>query len=380
LAFAPLWLAFSAPSAPAAALRTQVSVGQTRCFESELIDVELRLDADASVNISAELQPAQGFSVVGDATQHLPAVRGGNLSWQVRAEHWGRHPVGRIVVVAHDAGLLRSQRSVVDASTVTVFPEAESLLHLPLPRTLPNRLGDHVSRAVGDGTQFAGIRPMVAGDSLRRMNWRATARFRRPFVTVFNAERSSELVVIVDGFSEPSMPRLELLDRCVRATAALTNSYLRNHDRVGVVVLGGVVHWVSGQTGALQFYRVIEELLSVQEFDSAVNPDLDRLPPAVLPAGSLVALATPLLDARTTALVHDLRQRRFPVVVVDVLGTEPPASLTTDSSALAQRMWRLERHAQRAELADVGAHVVDWRGDASLDAALASLPVAGRIA
>jgi len=86
------------------------------------------------------------------------------------------------------------------------------------------------------------------------------------------------------------------------------------------------------------------------------------------------------LDARTTALVHDLRQRCFPVAVVDVLGTEPPASLTTDSSALAQRMWRLERQAQRAELADIGAHVVDWCGDTSLDAALALLPVAGRIA
>lgn len=358
----------------------RASIDRPRCFEAETLRIELQLEGDAAMNISAELELAQGFSIVGEAVQRLSATRVATLAWEVRAEHWGRRPLGQIVVDAHAIGLLSSARGIAEGPKVTVFPDAGRLLNLPLPRTLPNRLGDHVTRAIGNGTQFAGIRPMVAGDSLRRMNWRATARYRRPFVTQFNAERASELVVIVDGFCEPSMPRQELLDRCVRAAAALARSYLRQHDRVGIVVLGGVVHWVSGETGALQFYRIIEELLSVQEFDSAVRPSLDRLPPAVLPAGSLVALATPVLDSRSTELVHDLRQRRFPLVVIDVLGTEPPRSLIAGSSAQAQRLWRLERHARRVELADVGAHVIEWDGQDSLDSALALLPRAGRIA
>lgn len=69
--------------------------------------------------------------------------------------------------------------------------------------------------------------------------------------------------------------------------------------------------------------------------------------------------------------IRDLRQRRFPLIVVDVLRHEPPAARGPAVSGLALRLWRLDRAAQRLSIADLGVPVLAWDGADGLDAAFA---------
>jgi uncharacterized protein (DUF58 family) len=376
----PLWLVFVARPARECGIRVNVSIDQDRCFEGDTVVVSATIVADVGLTFDARLRTPAGVAVLDGVTRFAANANRVEFTWRLRANRWGRWPVGPVILGAYDDGLLASTTVRSAVAALTIFPATDGLRHLPLPRTLPNRLGDHVGRAIGEGVEFAGIRPLVPGDSLRRMNWRATARHRRPYITQFNAERAAEVVVVVDGFSDVGPPGLGSVDISLRGAATLAQSYLASHDRVGAMALGGVLRWVGGQSDATQFYRIVEALLDVRDFVSVVRPSLDRLPRAALPAGSLVVLFSPLLDERAIEIARDLRQRRYPLIVVDVLNTEPYVRPTSTAAGLALRLWRLEQRAMRGQLSDLGARVVAWDGRGPIESALAALPPAGRIA
>jgi uncharacterized protein (DUF58 family) len=111
-------------------------------------------------------------------------------------------------------------------------------------------------------------------------------------------------------------------------------------------------------------------------YDSFVAPDVGRVPRTALPPGALVVVFSPLLDPRAFGALTDLRQRGFPLIVVDTLRDEPPVSPRPAQSrrdGLALRLWRLDRAATRAALRDLGVPVLRWDAGAELDSVLAPL-------
>ncbi len=72
-------------------------------------------------------------------------------------------------------------------------------------------------------------------------------------------------------------------------------------------------------------------------------------------------------------MVRELRERGFPLVVVDVLTAEPRLDRRMRTSGLALRLWRLDRAAVRWQLEQLGVPVLHWDGEGPLDDALAPL-------
>ena len=79
---------------------------------------------------------------------------------------------------------------------------------------------------------------------------------------------------------------------------------------------------------------------------------------------------TPLVDPRLVETLRDLRQRGFPVLVIDVLNADPPAG-RGEVARLAQPVWRMEQQAIRFSLRELGIPVLHWDGEQSLDLPLA---------
>ena len=169
-----------------------------------------------------------------------------------------------------------------------------------------------------------------------------TSRLGQPHVNQRAALRAADLVIMIDAFSDVGPPGDTTLDVAVRGAAGLATAYLRTGDRVGVVVLGGVLKWLAPSPGNRQFFRIVEMAFGVR-FASEANPDLDRVPRTALPPRALVVLFSPLLDRRALNAVTDLRQRGVSLVIVDVLTREPPAEPRLPMSQLAVRLWRLDR-------------------------------------
>ena len=58
--------------------------------------------------------------------------------------------------------------------------------------------GRRASHVRGRGLDFEELRNYVAGDDVRRMDWRVTARMRKPFVRVYSEERDRPTMLVVD--------------------------------------------------------------------------------------------------------------------------------------------------------------------------------------
>jgi uncharacterized protein (DUF58 family) len=357
------------PAPPAGSL----TVAPLRCFEDEDVEVIATLAAPVDeATFHLELGPAVTLAE-GPATQVVIGEEAAQARWVLRPHAWGRHLLCAVRV--------RCRTGAGQADLILRPPLAEIFPHPPparatlLPADLLRRIGDHTAASPGAGIEFFGIRGYWPGDRLRDVNWAVSSRLGRPFVNQRAALRAADLVVMVDAFSDVGPPGDTTLDVAVRGAAGLATAYLGTGDRVGVVVLGGVLKWLAPAPGNRQFFQIVEMAFGVR-FPSEVTPDLDRVPRIALPPRALVVLFSPLLDRRAISAVTDLRQRGASLVVVDVLRHEPPADPRLPMSALAVRLWRLDRAALRASLGGLGVPVLTWDSETGLEGAQA--PLRGR--
>ena len=356
----PGYLVLAAPMVAALALaarrprygiRVGVRVSADRCFEGEQVVIAVSAEPSGPADSAGvRLTPPSALAVNGGPGNGSPGsgqpgqdgggpggrsrpgglagpVHGGGgpveAQWPVTALRWGRWDSGRILVTVRSRGGLFAGTAVLGLGEITVFPRPPSLTQLALPAQLRTRIGDHVDRRPGEGVEFAGVRPFVPGDRLRRINWPVTSRRGALHVSQFAAEQAAEIVVVIDATTDTGPPGESSLDRAVRGAAGIARAYTRAGDRVGVITLYGPLRWVAPGIGQRQFYRIVESVLDVRRLYSFVAPDMAWIPPAVLPAGALVIMLSPLLDERAIDAVIDLRQRSYAVIVADVLATSP---------------------------------------------------------
>jgi uncharacterized protein (DUF58 family) len=282
-------------------------------------------------------------------------------------ERWGAFSIGRLLFRARDALGLRSWEGVAgEAQPLRVFPSEETLRTLVPPLETQVFAGNQVSRARGEGIEFADLREWQPGDRLRRVNWRATALRRSLWVNEQNPERNTDVVLFLDTFAEVRAEGRSTNDRAVRAAATLARIYLQRKDRVGLVGFGGFLSWMVPASGTRQLYAIVEALLTSQVVRSFALRGVDVLPPRTLPPKALVLAITPLLDNRTAAALLDLRARGYDLIVVEVSPLELLVPDPGSSLELAHRLWRLSREALRWRYEQVGVPVVTWREDVPL--------------
>jgi uncharacterized protein (DUF58 family) len=257
---------------------------------------------------------------------------------------------------------------------VKVFPGAERILRGVVPPTTQVYSGNYVSRAAGEGIEFAVVRPFTYGDDLRHVNWRVTSRRRELHVNQFHIERNADVVMFLDTFTDVRAGDLSTLDLSVRGAASLAWRYLSRKDRVGLVGFGGVVTWLKVASGQMQVYRIVDHLLRTRPAESFAWKAIEFLPRGTLPPQALVVAFSPLVDARSIRALHDLKERGFALVVVDVLDEDEVPAEPSAEGRLAHRVWKLERDALRFELNARGIPVVRWTEGSSLQSALSEIP------
>jgi uncharacterized protein (DUF58 family) len=353
-------------------LEIDVVVSCSRCFEGEEVTITATVRSSQPLDeVILELQPAAQVALVGASPRIQAFLRAGQPSarWVIRPDRWGRSSPGTVRVVGRAGALQTSRR--IELDPLEVFPRPARMRSRLVPAELLRRIGEHTGRAVGEGVEFAGIRPYVPGDQLRDVNRAVSIRRGQLHVNQRAAARAADLVVMIDAFGDSGPVSERTLDLAVHGAAALVTAYLRVSDRAGLVVLGGLLRWLGPAAGDRQFYRIAEMMLAAR-YDSFVTPDVGRIPRTALPPGTLVVVFSPLLDPRGFGAISDLRQRGFPLIVIDTLRDEPPPGTRADAR-LALRLWRLDRTATRAGLRSLGIPVLGWDTGTELDSVLAPL-------
>lgn len=134
--------------------------------------------------------------------------------------------------------------------TTKLYPTLDDLVRLQfeahgfswLPKQPVHSLlsGRHASRLRGRGLTFEELRDYRPGDDIRAMDWRATARLRRPHVRVYSEERERPVLLVVDQRSGMFFGSARTTKATAAAELAALGAWraLSVGDRVGAVLFG----------------------------------------------------------------------------------------------------------------------------------------------
>lgn len=318
------------------------------------------------------LHPPRGL--VAGLVEEPPTV-------EVGPRRWGRRVLGeeQVSLTTAWAGY-RWGPAALHGVELRVLPHTarfDSRAETPRPVGL---VGVSRSSRLGAGVELADIRPFRAGDRLRRISWRVSARSRELHVTTSPAEEDSGVLLVVDALGDHGRSggldgEASSLDQSVRAAAAVAAHHIRAGDRVGLRVVGGDGGLVGYGAGG-RHLRVLLDRLALVRPGELPEGIADHLQLRVT-GGSVVVIFSPMLGPAVVTATASLVQRGLPVVVVDTLPPEAspvvPDAVDPAVAGLAWRMRRLERDRVLAGLAALGSPVIPWRGAGTLDDVLRRL-------
>ena len=347
----------------------------------ERAQVRLRVRNHASVPL--ELTIADGCAAaLGPEEETLeltvPAHGVEHVEYTVLPGARGIHPFEPLEVrIRRPRGLAEHQAAFDLAGEARVHPNLRNLARYELRarRDLLQAGGARRTRILGRDGDFERLRDFVSGDDIRHVDWKATARLRRPITRVYQAERAQNLIILIDAtrLMAARAAGLAKLDFAVNAALMLSFVALTRGDRVGVAVFDhGIRSYLAPQAGSSQFGRILDLLFDQQPVRQF--PRYREAARAVVAHNrrrSLVVWLTDLLDGEQgrelLGALRALRRRHLSLVVamddpdVHTLAATWPKDTQALFTAVAAAEILDERAALIRRLHAEGAHVVDQR-------------------
>lgn len=181
-------------------------------------------------------------------------------------------------------------------------------------------LGQHQSRQLGRGMDFSEVRQYQAGDDIRAIDWRVTARTGKPHTKLFSEEREKPIVLYLDlsasmMFGSQLMLKSVLMSHMASLIAWLS---VARQDRVGAIIDTGdqIIEFkpIGRNKGALaiaqglvQFHN--QQLTQPSNSRDSMNIGLHTLA-RMCPKGSEIVLLSDFirLDSESQLLLRRLGQ------------------------------------------------------------------------
>lgn len=190
-----------------------VSVAQSPERDAITVEdvVEFELSAELSrpspVAVDVEARPPPGVERTGgDPRATLPVGgRAAHATFEVRCPLAGEFRFGAPTATATDAaGRFRTSFPAGEPRRVTVDPRGPRNLHVGAGgETADAPYGDSSGNKRGSGLDLAELRAYVPGDSVRQIDWKATARLDQPHVREFETDVERRTALFLD--CRPSM-------------------------------------------------------------------------------------------------------------------------------------------------------------------------------
>ena len=297
----------------------------------------------------------------------------------------GRHRFGPAWVrVAGPLGLLEMQRKFDSTGVVKVLPETyasrETLSQDQRARLLQlDKLTK--ARSHGAGSEFESLAEYRPGDDPRRIDWRTTARIRRPVIRRYQVERHRDVMIAIDcgRLMGASVGNGTKLDCAVDSALMLARVALQTGDRCGIAVFDDAVRgYLAPVAGASSIGPLAEQVYALEskmrESDfGAMFADLQLRQPR----RSLIVIISDLVDVETSERMRSSLARLAQRHVVLLAALQTPLLTRSIEGDVATMLdaarkgvaFRLLRQRQRAlhSIGRAGVHVLDVKpGDLTI--------------
>ena len=319
-------------------------------FVYEAIQAGMKI-ADGELSRRVTLQPGE----MTELEYSFTATRG-NFSWRSIP-----------ILVSDPLGLIETKLLLPAKAATQIQPTFKKFKAIPLrtystlhvPGSIPANLG-------GSGTDFFGVREYHAGDPLRSLDWRLTARHPRRFFTKeFEQEEIADIGLILDARQGTDLEIGEenLFEHGIGATASLAEMFLHQGHRVSLLVYGKKILNVFPGYSKMQLHRIMSCLSTAKvDSDKRAAMPLDFIPIRMFPSKALIILISSL-TSEDRSLFLRLRARGYQVLLVslDPIDFAYPTLGQDAISQLAIRVARLERRLQLKNISQLQVRVIDWQ-------------------
>lgn len=218
------------------------------------------------------------------------------------------------------------RRRFVDApSQVRVYPNYSAISKL-LAYEVDNRLqlsGVRLSRRRGEGIEFHQLREYREGDSMRAIDWKATARMSRLISREYQDERDQQIVFILDTGRRMLAKdgALSHFDHTLNAMLLLSFVALRQGDAAGILTAGSERTWFAPRKGADTINGLLNHVYDIQPEPVEIDYIAAATDLAVRQRRrSLVVFLTNVReeDSQELQIATDLLQRRHLVILASL--------------------------------------------------------------
>jgi len=167
--------------------------------------------------------------------------------------------------------------------------------------------GDYHSTFKGQGVEFDEVRPYIAGDDVRTIDWNVTARTGVPYIKRYSEERELTILFLVDvsgsqGYGSRSRSKMEL---AAEVTALLALTAIRNQDKIGLVLFSDrIVKYIPPRKGRDSVMRLVREVLAAED-DAKGGTDIEgalRFLNGVQKRRAVVFLVSDFIEGRGSLL------------------------------------------------------------------------------
>ncbi len=268
-------------------------------------------------------------------------------------------------------GLFWKQWQIPHASASHVYPDFGCLQTYRLLTTLQQRplFGIRMPQRRGQGTSFLQLREYREGDTLRQLDWKATARRQQLISREYQDERDQRIAVLLDSGRRMRTlgGELSYFDACLNSSLMLADVALRQGDGVTVLPFSEESRWLGWCKGHQGMNHLLNQTFTLAP--SAQASDYLKAAQFFLQKQRrrcLVILITCLRDDDLGMLLqacqllksrHRLMLANLREPVVEALLREPVLDMASaDSRAgaiLAQRQRRALQDRVRAEGVEV---------------------------
>jgi uncharacterized protein (DUF58 family) len=241
----------------------------------------------------------------------------------------GVHPVRNGELALGDPfGFVRADRALAGAATVIVWPawvEPESAVGSAAG---DGELGRAARRAQPVGYDLHGIREHQEGESLRRVDWKTSARTGRLMVREMDDAARAELTLVVDLDRALLGGERDRVDAMMRVAATLVRGVADSGQKATLVLAGATTQRIALDGGSGSWFAAMDALAGAQADRDA------PLAEVVLRDRSLLAgAALTLLTASTSPALAALLDRESAYVPVRVVRTTAAADGAWDALA-----------------------------------------------
>lgn len=126
-------------------------------------------------------------------------------------------------------------------------------------------IGAHMTRKKGGGMEFNQLREFRLGDTLKQIDWKATARLNTPISREYQEERDQNIIFLLDSSRRMRAieNKLSYFDHALNALLTCGYIALDKGDAVGLMTFSGEKSWLSPVKGKKNINRILNHLYSL---------------------------------------------------------------------------------------------------------------------